>query len=57
MVGSGAGRKLKLKAERESIFIFQVYMPTSEYENEVMENFMIQAKTLNRMKKVRQAPS
>jgi hypothetical protein len=31
----------KLKAEPESILIFQVYMPTSEYENEVTENCMI----------------
>ena len=32
---------LKLKAEPRSILIFQMYMPTSEYENEVMDNCMI----------------
>jgi hypothetical protein len=32
---------LKSKAEPENIFILQVYMPTLEYENGVMENCMI----------------
>jgi hypothetical protein len=32
---------LKLKAEPGSNLIFQVHMPTSEYENKVMENCML----------------
>jgi len=32
---------LKLKAEPGSILVFQVYMSTSEYKNEVMGNCMI----------------
>ena len=44
---------LKIKAEPVSILIMQVYMPTSEYEDDEVEICMIQLKKLLRkMEKV-----
>ena len=49
---------IKLKAEPVSILIMQLYMPTSEYENDEVENFMTQLKKfLRKMKKVTQTAS
>ena len=49
---------LKLKAEPVSILIMQVYMPTSDYEDDEVENCMIQLKKfLKKMGKVIQTTS
>ena len=49
---------IKLKAEPVNILIMQVYMPTSDYEDDEVENCMTQLKKfLRKMEKVTQTAS